>query len=54
MPVFDLQTRLWIKDKKGIILRCEFVFFSKGNAAFILMEGCVSMDAALDSVRMQN
>jgi len=32
----------------------RIVFFSKGNAAFILMEGRGSMDATLDSVRMQN
>ena len=30
------------------------MFFSKGNAAFIVMEGRGSMDMALDSVRMQN
>ena len=30
------------------------MFFSKGNATFILIEGRGSMDAALDSVRMQN
>ena len=32
----------------------RIVFFSKVNTAFKLMEGRGSMDAALDSVRMQN
>ena len=30
------------------------MFFNKGDAAFIFMKGRGSMDAALDSVRMQS
>jgi len=36
-----------------VILRREFVFFNKGDAAFILMKGRRFMNAALDSIRMQ-
>ena len=32
----------------------QIVFFSKRNAAFILMKGRGSIDAALDSIKIQN
>ena len=36
-----------------MILRREFAFFNKGDATFMLIKGHRSIDAALNSIRMQ-
>ena len=52
-PFRLIKEDAWVLKTKGVILRREFAFFNKGDVAFLFMKGRRSIDAALDSVRMQ-